>query len=149
MYEHSSRVKGFALVVVQRRTAGRATREISARSGPNRSLARTFSTEKFESSGRSSVVMHLRRLLKLHFLSFSGRNRRRRDFTCGGELMQLDRSRSTACIIRFRAFAIGLAFRSPAAYGGQFIFVSNVSKTKQASPLVKIRFSFIIINIKL
>ena len=143
MYEHSSRVKGFALVVVQRRTAGRATREISARS------SRTFPTEKFESSGRSSVVMHLRRLLKLHFSSFSGRNRRRRDFTCGGELMQLDRSRSTACIIRFRAFAIGLAFRSPVAYGGQFIFVSNVSKTKQASPLVKIRFSFIIINIKL
>ncbi len=70
-----------------------------------------FSSEKFESSGRSPVVAHFRRFSKLCFPSFSGWNRCRRDFASGNQLMQLDHSRSTVCTIRFRAFAIGLAFR--------------------------------------
>ena len=80
MHEHSSQVKGFALVVVQRRTAGRAEREISARSGPIRSLARTFPVEKFESSGHFPEVMRFRGLSKLRLSFLSRWNRYRRDF---------------------------------------------------------------------
>lgn len=95
MLAHSSRVKDSALVVGQRRTADRATREISAR--------------------RSPVVTHFRRLSKLRFPPFSEWNLRRRDFASSGKLIQLDRSRSTVCIIRFRFFVIGRAFRLTAS----------------------------------
>ena len=92
---HSSRVKGSALVVVQRRCAGRAEHEIPTRkSGPNRSLARTFRLEKFESSGHSPEVSCFRRLSKFRFCW----NRRR------GQRMPLDRSRSATCTRPFWAF---------------------------------------------
>ena len=68
MRQHFSRVKGVALVVVQRRIAGRRRRNLR-RSGPIRSLARTFLAEKFESSGR---FPYFRRLSKLCVSIFLG-----------------------------------------------------------------------------
>ena len=44
------------------------------------------------------------------------------DFSGGNQLMHLERSRSAAYTIPFWAFAIGLAFRSPAACRGAVHF---------------------------
>ncbi len=108
---HSSRVKGSALVVIQRRCAGRALHEIPTRkSGPSCPLARTFLLEEFESSGHSPEVSCFRRLSKLRFSSFRGWKCRRGDFACGDQRMPLDRSRSATCTIPFWAFDLVPAF---------------------------------------
>lgn len=59
-----------------------------------------------------------RRFSKLCFSSWNGRNRRPGDFASGCQFTPLDRSRSTACTVLFRAFAIVCTFRYPASCGG-------------------------------
>ena len=114
-------VKGHpALGVIQRRNAGRAQHEITARSGFKPLSDENFSSRKVRelraypwSRKNAQAFFRLfnthysrelriipcghalcRRLSKLRFSSLSGWNRRRGDFASGDQLAQLDRGRT-------------------------------------------------------
>lgn len=105
-----------------------------------------FSIGKFESSGRvlSGPVFPSAPGASLPVRKRG--NLRRRDSASGDQLMQLERSRSAACTILFRAFAIGSAFRYPAVCRGAVYpkngFIPRRLRQKQSRAGLKVLITY-------